>query len=53
MEEIKGVCADMGAPDWRERHKGITQFQEMAENNTDAVGVNIVKVLYNLAFLRD
>ena len=44
MEEIKGVCADMGASDWRVRHKGITLFQEMTENSPEVIGQNIVKV---------
>ncbi len=43
-EEIKTMSALMAANDWRERHKGITQFQEMCEHQIDVVGNNIVKV---------
>ena len=49
MEEIKGVTADMGASDWRDRHKGITHFQEMTESNPEVIGNSIVKVSMSLA----
>lgn len=44
MTDIKSMTALMAASDWRDRQKGLAQFQEMTESIPATVGNHIVKV---------
>ena len=45
MMDIKSMTALMAANDWRDRQKGLVQFQEMTESIPAVVGNHIVKVM--------
>ncbi|XP_064599948.1 TOG array regulator of axonemal microtubules protein 1-like isoform X2 [Liolophura sinensis] len=44
QEEIKQMLALLAASDWRDRYRGITEFLDMCENNTNIIGNQIVKI---------
>ena len=52
QETVKDMCKSLSAADWTERLQGINQLQEMAETNKELVASNIVKVCFDLLFLR-
>ncbi|XP_071081416.1 TOG array regulator of axonemal microtubules protein 1-like isoform X3 [Haliotis cracherodii] len=44
MDDIREMIGQLGSNDWKTRHAGITQFQQMTESNPNAVSSQLVKI---------
>lgn len=49
MDDIREMIGQLGSNDWKTRHAGITQFQQMTESNPNAVSSQLVKVSWSTA----